>query len=209
VTSSRAKAISDILADPACFKSGVTAKLKSELDGLRAEIGAAFAKAYGEAEGELSQLREALHAQPEWARTSEADKASIEVAFDEAANPVRTATVIGLVKARASDFRSRAWPGLLERAAKAGAPPAPTPPPTLADRPMAAPVAQPPGVSDRLASEPYVASPPSAPTFVSVTQLPVNFAKAVLADEADVGAYLETLRKTLLAAIRGGKRISL
>ena len=48
-----------------------------------------------------------------------------------------------------------------------------------------------------------------APRFVSVAQLPVNFAKAVLADEADVGAYLETLRKTLIAEIRDGKRILL
>ena len=45
-----------ILADPACFKSGVTAKLKTELDGLRADIDAAFAKARAEAAAELDAI---------------------------------------------------------------------------------------------------------------------------------------------------------
>ena len=45
-----------------------------------------------------------------------------------ASEPVRSASVIGLVKARVNDFRSRELPKLLERAAKAGAPVAPPPP---------------------------------------------------------------------------------
>ena len=129
VTSTRAKAISDILANPACFKTGVTAKLKTELDELRAEINAAFDKAHAEADAELAQFRDALHALPEWPAVPAAEKASVEAAFDAASDPVRSASVIGLMRARTSDFRSRELPRLLERAAKAGAPvPAPPPP---------------------------------------------------------------------------------
>ena len=198
----RAKAISDILADPACFKSGVTAKLKTELDGLRAEIGAAFARARADADAELAQLRTALSALPEWPAVPAAEKAAIETAFDAASEPVRAASVIGLVQARVNEFRSRELPRLLERAAKAGAPV--VPPPLPPDKATEPPSANPPGFN-----EPPAPPPPPPQRFVSVSKLPVTFAKAVLDNETDVADYVETLRKTLLAAIRDGKRISL
>jgi hypothetical protein len=198
----RAKAISDIRADPACFKTGVTARLKMELDGLRAEINSAFAKARAEADAELAQLRAALRALPEWPAVPAAEKASIEAAFDVASEPVRAASVIGLVKARVNEFRSRELPQLLERAAKAGAPVTPPPPP--GNDPDDPQPSKQPGFN-----EPPAPPPPPPPRFVSVAQLPVSFAKAVLDNETDVADYLETLRETLLAAIRDGKRISL
>ena len=179
----------------------MTARLKTELDGLRTEIDGAFAKARAEADAELAQLRAALRALPEWTAVSDTEKASIEAAFDAASGPVQAASVIGLVKARVNEFRSSELPRLLERAAKAGAPVTPPPSPEKPDQQQAL---KPPGFN-----EPPAPRPPPPPRFVSVAQLPVGFAKAVLDNETDVADYLETLRKTLLAAIRDGKRISL
>ena len=180
----------------------MTARLKTELDGLRTEIDGAFAKTRAEADAELAQLRAALRALPEWPAVPAAEKISIEAAFDAASEPVRAASVIGLVKARVNEFRSRELPRLLERAAKSGAPVAPLPSPR--NEPDESQPLKPPGFN-----EPPSPPPPPPPRFVSVAHLPVSFAKAVLDNETDVADYLETLRKTLLAAIRDGKRISL
>ena len=150
---------------------------------MRADIDAAFAKARAEAAAELAQLRVVPRALPEWPAVSPAEKASIEAAFDAAAQPIRTASVIGLVKARVNEFRSREFPKLLERAAKAGAPAAGGPlGKTRPKRSL-------PRRQDPTKAPPV--APDLPPRFVSVAQLPVHFAKAALDDEADVADYFE------------------
>jgi hypothetical protein len=58
-------------------------------------------------------------------------------------------------------------------------------------------------------SQPKPTPQPKATEFVPIGALPAKFAKPFLADESDVGDYVETLRETLLTAIRNGKRITL
>ena len=48
---------------------------------------------------------------------------------------------------------------------------------------------------------------PQPPSYVSAAQVKVTFAKPYLADDADVDAYVEELKKTLLAEIHAGKKV--
>ena len=96
----RAPRRSRILADPTCFKSGVTAKLKTELDGLRAE-------------STRPSPRRAPRRTPNWRncarrcarcrngpRSPAAEKACDRGGLRRGGQPVRSASVIGLVKAQ-------------------------------------------------------------------------------------------------------------
>jgi hypothetical protein len=49
---------------------------------------------------------------------------------------------------------------------------------------------------------------PPAPEYVSASSLRASYAEPFLANEKDVDAYLDTLRKTYVQVIRAGKRIS-
>jgi hypothetical protein len=132
------------------------------------------------------------------------DPATVEMIFDDtyvdlALQPIRSAVLIAIIRGRLADFRATAYPKLLERAARAGSPAQP-------EQPAAPPL------DDGDPSESTPQQPPPErprPEFVAVGALPVAFPKAFLADEADVAAYVETLRTTLVGAIRDGKRISL
>ena len=48
---------------------------------------------------------------------------------------------------------------------------------------------------------------PQPPSYINASQVKVTFAKPYLADDADVDAYLEELKKTLLAEIHAGKKV--
>lgn len=195
----RAAAIQLVLADPACFKGGIIQKLKTELDSLQKEVSNALSAERTEAEAQIVGLREGLRVLAEWPNVPQPEKLAIEAAFDSALEPIRSATLIAVLRGRLSDFKLSAYPRLLERAARAGAPRAPEPSPTLS-------------VSTGGTEVTALPVPPlvrTQPEFVSVGSLAVKFAKPFLADETDVGVYVETLRETLVAAIRDGKRISL
>ena len=49
---------------------------------------------------------------------------------------------------------------------------------------------------------------PAQPEYVAASALRVTYAKPYLADEQDIDAYLDTLRETLIAEIRAGKRVT-
>lgn len=199
VGTARAAEIRAVLADPACFKGGVVQKLKAELDALRTEVTAALAAERIDAEKQLAGLHSGLHSLPEWANVPAAERDDIDAAFDLALQPIRSAVLIAIIRGRLADFRATAYPKLLERAARAGSPAQPE-----------QPAAPPPDDGDPSESTPQQPPPERPrPEFVAVGALPVAFPKAFLADEADVAAYVETLRATLVGAIRDGKRISL
>jgi hypothetical protein len=49
---------------------------------------------------------------------------------------------------------------------------------------------------------------PAQPEYVAASALRVTYAKPYLANEQDIDAYLDTLRETLIAEIRAGKRVT-
>jgi len=193
-----AAAIRAMLSDPLCFKGGIIQKLKTTFDVLQAEVTGALAAERTAAETQIVTLRSGLHTLTEWPNVPQPEKSAIDAAFDAALDPIRSAALIAVVRGRLSDFRVSAYPVLLERAARAGTPPAPPPATDSTAIPQSSTPQQPP---------PREAC--TRPVFVSVGALPAKFAKPFLADEDDVAEYLEVLRETLLAAIHDGKRISL
>lgn len=200
----RAEAIRSVLADPTCFKGGVIQKLKGELEALQAEVSKALATERGEGETQIAGYRGNLHALQEWAQVPASEQLAINAEFDAALRVLGATDLIGIVRGRLVDFKSSVYPRLLERAVRAAAPP-PAPEPAPPSTPRA-------GGMEEAPPKPYTpapAPPPKPPEFVPVGALTVKYAKPFLADESDVGAYVETLRETLLIAIREGKRITL
>jgi hypothetical protein len=202
----RAEAIRSELADPACFKGGVIQKLKSELEALQADVGKALAAERADGEAQVAGYRTNLHALQEWSQVPAAEQSAIDAEFEAALKPFRSTDLIGIARGRLADFKASVYPRLLERAVRAATPPAPEPAPAPApgfEEPTVAGFTPPPQPS------PPPAPLPKKTQFVPVGALQVKYSKPFLADEADVGAYLETLRETLLTAIRDGKRITL
>jgi energy-coupling factor transporter ATP-binding protein EcfA2 len=199
----RAETIRSVLADPTCFKGGVIQKLKGELDALQAEISKALAAERAEGETQIASYRANLHALQEWPQVPTAEQFAIDAEFDAGLQPLRSTDLIGIVRGRLADFKASVYPRLLERAVRSATPPAPKPVP---------PAPKPATGMEEGPAAPFAPTPAPAPKtteFVPVGALPVKYAKPFLADESDVGAYLESLRETLLKAIRDGKRITL
>jgi hypothetical protein len=105
--------------------------------------------------------------------------------LDSSSTGLAAVTLIAVLRNKANEVRSSLYPSLLaevDRLAKPAVVPRPDP-----DVP---PVA-----------------PPKPTEYVNSHDIKLSFTKAYLSEEADVNDYVETLRKTLLAEIRSGKRI--
>ena len=193
----KANAILEVLDDPNCFKGNAIQQIKGTLDALKAGVDARIAAEREAALSDVEGLREKLRALPEFASLTESDRRDIEAAFAGILETVASSQLIAVIRERVSGFRSSGYPSLLGRVA--APPPAPS---QKGDR-----GAEQQGFKDGASSLPP--TPPLAQLeYVAATALRVTYAKPYLTDEQDVDAYLDTLRETLIAEIRAGKRIT-
>ena len=193
----KANAILEVLDDPDCFKGNAIQQIKGTLDALKAGVGARIAAERETALSDVEGLREKLRALPEFASVTESDRRDIEAAFAGILETVASSQLIAVIRERVSGFRSSGYPSLLGRVT--APPPAPS---QKGDR-----GAEQQGFKDGASLLPP--TPPLAQLeYVAATALRVTYAKPYLADEQDVDAYLDTLRETLIAEIRAGKRIT-
>jgi hypothetical protein len=185
------------LDDPRCFKGGSIQQLKGALDSLRSEMDARLAEERAAAKAEIETLKAKLESLPEFADLAESDRTSILSGADAAASPIDSAGLIAMVRERVSAFRTTTYPQLLSGVA------------SLASKPSGEQGddgAAKGGFGDRGTAPPT--PPPPVQTFIAGSSVKVSFPKPYLANEADVEAYLNSMREALLAEIRGGNRIT-
>ncbi len=185
------------LDDPRCFKGGSIQQLKGALDSLRSEMDARLAEERAAAKAEIETLKAKLESLPELADLAEADRTSILSDADAAASPIDSAGLIAMVRERVAAFRTTTYPQLLSRVA------------SLVSKPsdeQGDDGAANGGFGDRGATPPT--PPPPVQNFIAGSSVKVSFPRAYLADEADVEAYLNSMREALMAEIRGGNRIT-
>src|SRR5262249_18743206 len=108
--------------------------------------------------------------------------------FGTVRKAIETSDVIAVIRDRVNGFEASTYPALLGRVAVAAPRTAPKP-------------------TERDGGQSSVKEPPP-PTYVAASTLHVTYAKAFLANEDDVDAYLATLRARLVAEIQAGRRIS-
>ncbi|MBP0463878.1 BREX system P-loop protein BrxC [Roseomonas sp. PWR1] len=189
----QARAIQEVLVDPNCFKGNAIQQIKGTLDTLRAEVDHRLAAERKTAISDVEELRAKLRALPEFASLTEPDRREIEAAFTNVLDTIGTSKLIAVIRERVSGFRASGYPTLLGRV---------TAPPSAKkdgddDKPG--------GFSDSSSGAPAAQTQPE---YVAASALRVTYAKAYLADERDIDAYLETLRETLISEIRSGKRVT-
>lgn len=189
----QAHVIREVLDDPNCFKGNAIQQMKGALDGLTAELNERIAAERKTAIADVEELRGKLRALPEFAFLAEPGRQEIEAGFSAILETIGTSKLIAVIRERVSGFRASVYPALLGRV---------TAPP---------PVTKGGGHDDARGVEEGTSASPPVPAqleYVAASALRVTYAKPYLADERDVDAYLDTLRKKLIAEIRAGKRVT-
>ena len=193
----KANAIRAVLDDPNCFKGNAIQQIKGTLDALKADVDARIAAERETALSDVEGLREKLRALPEFSTLTDSGRRDIEAAFAGILETVASSKLIAVIRERVTGFRSSVYPSLLGRVT------APPPPPSKKGDGNV----EQQGFNDG-ASSPPPTPPPVQPEYVAASALRVIYAKPYLADERDVEGYLDTLRETLIAEIRAGKRVT-
>ena len=189
----QARTIHAVLDDPNCFKGNAIQQIKGALDALRADVDNRIAAERKAAIADVEELRAKLRALPEFTSLVEPDRREIETAFTTVLHTIETSKLIAVIRERVSGFRASGYPALLGRVTAR--------PPAKKDGEDD----KPRGFSDGASGTP---PPPTQPEYVAASALRVTYAKPYLADEQDIDAYLNTLRETLIAEIRTGKRVT-
>ena len=178
-----------ILANPSCYKGTAIQELKTRYLTLKNTLDLKIIQERKAVEAEIAACRAKIEALPEMAALNHDQRSSVLSRLDRAAIGLAGIALIAVLRNKANDIRSSLYPSLLaevDRLAKPVVAPSPDPGPGLKEAP---------------------AAPPKPTEFVNNHDIKVPFARAYLSEEADVNDYVETLRKTLLAEIRSGKRI--
>jgi hypothetical protein len=135
-----------------------------------------------------------LRAIPEYSALAASETREIEAGLTSVLDTIRKNTLIAVIRECVNGFKSTVYPALLSRVT------------TPASKDAFKPVAY--GGKQQGFTE-AAQSPVQPPTeYIAASELRVTYTKPYLADEADVDAYLNNLRATLIAEIRAGKRIT-
>lgn len=205
---SQVTALQQALADPQAHKSGVASSIKPNLDGLKKAIEQTATAARESAHAHLLGMRGALENLPEWPAVPDAEKASILASFDAATKPILEQDVPDVIAGSLARFSDGAFNRLLERAAVAGTPVPPAPPPEPR-KPIASDPDAGAGSGFTEPSVPPPEPPPRIPQFVGIASLSPQPRSPILSNVEDIEGYVDELRQNLLEAISKGKRIKL
>src|SRR5690606_10126791 len=86
-----------MLSDPRCFKGNSIQLLKSNLDGLRAELNSRLAEERATAMAEIEDLKAKLETLPEFSKLPEANRRDILKDADAAASRINSAGLIAMI----------------------------------------------------------------------------------------------------------------
>lgn len=190
-------ALRAILADPACFRGGQIQQAKSLLDSLTQRVTAAVTAVRQAHIEKVTQRWERLAAMGEFEALTLAQQETLAQPFHQLKAELAEEKLIAVIRDRLTQFDNLEYQGLLRTMIEWAAPPVPVPP---ADKPDDGGVIKTGVIKTK--------EGPNDGGFVALRTLTVDYPRAWLADETDVDAYVDALKKRLLSEIAQGKRVN-
>ena len=175
------------LGDPDCYKGTAIQGLKTDLYALKETLELKLLEERKAARAAIDECKARLAVLEEFQAVTPDQQERLMRRVDSHTTSLDTTTLIPVLRDRTAGVRRTLLPELLSEIERLSRPaPSPTPQPGVADRPAPA---------------------PRPPAMVDVSEIRVRYPKPYLADEGDVDAYVEELKKTLLVEIRAGKKV--
>ena len=181
-----AQALRSVLNDPECYKGTAIQSLKTDLYNLKNKVDHKVLEERKAVEAAVDEVAAKVTQMAEFQALPEQGQQQITTRINTRKTGLDRIDLIPVLRDRSNDIRYNLLAEVIGEIDRMNRPaPAPTPS----------------GVSEAPAPA------PQAPSYVNATQVKVSFDKPYLADDADVDAYVEELKKTLLAEIHAGKKV--
>ena len=206
------EALAAILAAPDCFRGNKMQQVKGLLESLRAKVEHQQEKEREAAKKRSEELRQGLIAMVEFTQAAQSIQLELSKKFTEFVHSLELEKLIPVIREGIRRFEESEYRQILTQICVAAN--ATTPPETKISDQKTGQLNESPSPYGAATSAPGSEAPvvrATVPTveFVSISATKIDFAKPVLADEADVDIYLQSMRKALLEEIRKGKRIQI
>lgn len=188
------------LTDPECFKGNRMQQVKTLVAALDEKVGTQIEAEITKAKESVATLKTRLCGMSEFESLTSDQQEQIARSFDEFNASIANQKLIAVIRDSLRRFEENEYHRLLSQVT-AWAKPKPSP----------APQPEPGGKPAVGEGEPPVqpGTPGTQVEYIPSRSVAVPFDKAWLADEADVDAYLASMREALLEEIRNGKRIQI
>ena len=196
-----ARALRAVLDDPTCFKGSTVLDLKGRLQALKTVLDLRVIAERKAVEADIDACGQKIETLPNIDRLTADQRKTLSDKLEGVRHDLSGVTHIAVLRERANWVRNDLFERLLTEVDRLM--PAPEPIVPIAQSPTNTPSTPTRGLSEPLA-KPFK---PAEPKYVNQSALKVSYSKAYLTEEADVEDYLNSMRKTLLAEIRQGKRI--
>lgn len=186
VGGAEAEQLKAVLDDPYCYQGNKMQEAKRLLDSLRQQVAAQVQAEKAQASTTLDERWQQISGMAEFGRLSAAQQGQLHASFTSLQQELQRQSLIAVIREALRRFVEGDYLRLLNQMLAWASPP---PPETE------------PG-GETACREPAVTY-----EIISRSALSVPFAKPLLTSEADVDAYLNTLREAMMQAIQNGKRI--
>ncbi len=186
VDAEAAQALRSALDDPECYKGTAIQSLKADLYELKTKVELKVLEERKAVEAAVGEVAAKVTQMEEFQALPEQSQQQVTARINTRKTGLDRIDLIPVLRDRSNDIRNTLLVEIIGEIDRMNRP-APGPTPS--------------GASEAPAPA------PQAPTYVNASQVKVTFAKPYLADDADVDAYVEELKKTLLAEIHAGKKV--
>jgi len=202
--------IAEALVSPDIYKGSAIQQLKANTEALETALNDLLAKEGELAISSIESLKDKLTGFGEYQALDQDKQAQLASAFDTAINKLNDQNLIAMLRDEVRRFEDQSYSGLVQQLMtwSQPAPAIPNPQP-LTQKESESVGGNGGGATVPVASSEEPAVTPVLPQTIAAKHVKVNFHKPWLATEQDVEQYLEEYKKSLLAAIKGGKHIQL
>jgi hypothetical protein len=190
VEGDEAAQIQDLLADPACYRGNQIQQVKRLLDNLRAQVESCVQAEKAATVGKVEQRWQRLAGMAEFEEVTAVQQEDLQRPFTELKRTIERQILIAVIRDTLRRFDETQYPQLLRRM-------------TIWAQPL------PDETAVGAEGEKIMGETAVDYEIISRGALRVSFNKALLADEADVEAYVAAFKQALLQAIEDGKRIQI
>ncbi len=198
-------AIKSALVDPNIYRGKAIQTLVADMQSLQAKLDAAIESEKAAATAKIESLEAKLTQYEGHTALKPEQKEQLNNQFEAVKRRIDDQVLIAMVRDTANNFENQQYAALLEQILEWNAPtPEPVPEPKKPSNDDSSVTSANGGTQ-----EPPPTFYPSKPKaeIVGAKELQVVFAKPLLESEADVEAYLESYRNTLLATVSQGKKV--
>ncbi|SFY33674.1 hypothetical protein SAMN04244548_03657 [Paracoccus pantotrophus] len=187
------------LADPDCFRGNAMQSLKVDFYALKERVEQAVLAERNAVIAAIDEVAAKITQTSEFIALPADQQACIQAKLADRKSALGAQNLIPALRNQANEVRANLLADTLTQIATL----APPPEPYRQREPAGGELAEAP------AKDPVKAPPaPAKPKYINARSITVPFAKPYLEDEADVTRYLDEMRKTLLAEIAAGKKVT-